>query len=95
MEQFGIWTSYYDDGETDQFIYMASTPYEQLLPPSTNETILKEGEAENKKKVNIKPHHVKHLFGVMMAQMLQGDASIKIPTMHQPLIVCLQIVYQI
>ena len=38
--------------------------------------ILKEGEDESKK-TNIKPHHVKQLYGEMMARMLQGDKLIE------------------
>ena len=37
--------------------------------------ILKEGEDESKK-IDIKPHHVERLYGVMMARMLQGDTSV-------------------
>ena len=38
--------------------------------------ILNKGEDDNKK-VDIKPHHFERLYGVMIAQMLQDDASIK------------------
>ena len=37
--------------------------------------ILKEGEDESKK-IDIEPHHVERLYGVMMARMLQGDTSV-------------------
>ena len=40
--------------------------------PSYFHSILKEGEDESKK-IDIKPHHVEQLYGVMMARMLQGN----------------------
>ena len=46
---------------------------ETLFIPRFFHPILKEGGLENKK-VDIEPHHVKRLYGVLMAQMLQGDA---------------------
>ena len=49
---------------------------EKRFVPRYFHPILKEGEDESKK-VDIQPHHVERLYGVMMARMLQGDASIK------------------
>ena len=53
--------------------HTVTTNPETLFIPRFFHPILKEGEAENKK-VDIEPHHVKRLYGVMMAQMLQCDA---------------------
>lgn len=37
-----------------------------------------EGEVDNSKNIDIKPNHVKFLYGVMKAQiMLQGNTSVK------------------
>ena len=49
---------------------------EKRFVPRFFHPILNEGE-DNNKKVDIEPHHVERLYGVMMARMLQGDASIK------------------
>ena len=37
--------------------------------------ILNEGEEEDNKKIDIEPHLVERLNSVIMARMLQGDAS--------------------
>ena len=49
---------------------------EKRLVPQFFHPILNDWEDESKK-INIEPHHVERLYGVMMARMLQGDASIK------------------
>ena len=49
---------------------------EKRFVPRFFHPILNEG-ADNNKKIDIEPHHVERLYGVMMAGILQGDASIK------------------
>tara|TARA_B110001452_G_C14882242_1_gene308404 strand:- start:7 stop:303 length:297 start_codon:yes stop_codon:yes gene_type:complete len=39
--------------------------------------ILKEGDDDKKKEDIIEPHHIKQLYAVMMARMLQDDTSVK------------------
>ena len=48
---------------------------EKRFVPRYFHPILKEGEDESKK-IDIKAHHVKRLYGVMMARMLQGVTSV-------------------
>ena len=40
------------------------------------QSILKDGEDESKR-IDIEPHRVEQLYGVMMTRMLQGDTSVK------------------
>ena len=49
---------------------------EKRFVPRYFHPILNEGEDENKK-IDIEPHHIERLYGVMMARMLKGDASMK------------------
>ena len=55
---------------------VTTNPPEKRFIPRFFHPILNEGE-DKSKKVDIKPHHVERLYGVMMARMLQGNTSIK------------------
>ena len=48
---------------------------EKRFVPRHFHPILKEGEDESKK-IDIEPHYVEQLYGIMMARMLQGDTSV-------------------
>lgn len=50
-------------------------PERTLFVPHYFHPILKDGEDESRK-IDIEPHHVERLHGVMMARMLQGDTSV-------------------
>ena len=54
---------------------MEQTTQTPAMIPRFFHSILKEGEDESEK-IDIEPHHVKQLYGVMMARMLQGDTSV-------------------
>ena len=54
---------------------MEQTTQTPAMIPRFFHPILKEGEDESEK-IDIEPHHVKQLYGVMMARMLQGDTSV-------------------
>jgi len=54
---------------------VTTNPPEKRFVPRFFHPLLNEGEDESKK-VDIEPHHVERLYGVMMARMLQGDASV-------------------
>ena len=71
-----------------------TNPPEKRFVPRFFHPLLNEGEDESKK-VDIEPHHVERLYGVMMARMLQGVLAAGSITTHQPWRVCLEIVCKI
>ena len=54
---------------------ITTDPPEKRFVPRFFHPLLNEGEDENKK-IDIEPHHIERLYGVMMARMLQGDTSV-------------------
>ena len=82
------WLSRFNNGETDLFTWQAQQTKQLDLTANLTgkrfvpwyfHPISNEGQANNKK-IDIQAHHVKRLYGVMMARILQGDTLV--PNMY-------------